>query len=121
MAATWLDPDTGLLAVRFDYDAELIDALKAMIPPAHRRWNASRKLWFIDPPYEHDVRRLLGLKPVTPIKVGLSKALDVLFAELPEHLHEATFKALRRTWHPDVGGDTVSAQTLNAWRQRRAS
>lgn len=126
MATTiWKDDITGLIAVRFDYDPNLVQRLKTGIPRQNRSWDPDRKLWLIDPPHEPAARRILGLPPKTlgDVKKRFSTSIETavanMFDQLPTHLRESTYKALVRIWHPDIGGDTKATQALNAWRQKR--
>jgi hypothetical protein len=125
MATTiWTDDTTGLTALRFTYDATTVQRLKTGIPKESRRWDPDRKLWLIDPPHEPTARRILGLPPKTPKPktrqpTAIDTAVTAMFDNLPTHLHDATYKALIRIWHPDIGGDTRATQALNAWRTKQ--
>ncbi len=41
--------DYATVSVEFPYDAEALEQLKAEVPPEHRTWNASRKVWEFTP------------------------------------------------------------------------
>jgi hypothetical protein len=49
---------------------------------------------------------------------------EAMFAAIPDHLHEATYRALCLVLHPDIGGDPRAAQVLidaRTDRERRVS
>lgn len=46
-----LSPVCGGLAFESTYDAGLVSALKARIPASGRRWDATAKVWIVDPQY----------------------------------------------------------------------
>lgn len=41
------------------YDADLVAELKKSVPPSHREWRPTAKVWRILPPFDQTVRDLL--------------------------------------------------------------
>ncbi len=42
-------PADGWLQVTFDYNAAVVEDIKAAIPPALRQWNKESKVWLVHP------------------------------------------------------------------------
>lgn len=109
--------------------------------PMHSRWDARRKMWVTQDPYEmaqwlknegwdvevRDSRKQQKQQqqkqqPKPKAKNADAEWVAELKKALPEHLHEPAYKALLRVVHPDVGGDSRAAQQLNdGFRERRRS
>jgi hypothetical protein len=122
--------DDGRLALKSRYDPALVDVLKTMVPAFDRTWDTTTKTWYLDPVWaEGLIETLRGLgmtvtdrRPPPPV-VGagaVSPALHEACVALhitpdaPVAVAEASFKALAKQHHPDVGGDTAVFQQLNA-------
>lgn len=44
-------PDGSSVMFAFKYDSGMVNALKAQIPPTHRKWDQATKTWLISPSY----------------------------------------------------------------------
>lgn len=54
--------------------------------------------------------------PSAPIPSQRSELLKAMLRAIPAEQSERTYKALVKTWHPDVGGETgLMADLNNAW------
>lgn len=107
------------------YHAVFIEVLKVSVPHEYRTYDPGRRAWGVRPPYIDLALLLVGKYfPDAQIRDTRTKAkpepepepenwAGLLFAGLPEHLHAPVYKALIRALHPDIGGDTRAAQTLN--------
>src|SRR4030042_1795424 len=64
---------TGALELRCGYDPGLVAALKAIIPPASRRWDGDNKIWLVGQQYAVTLadlcREHLGIEPI--VQTGL--------------------------------------------------
>lgn len=112
----------------------LRDLIKTL-PSFTRRWEPALHVWVIDALVVTELIDMLRSVGVVVAVIGETKkppprndppprrgpvntwATDLL-AAAPPHLRDAVFKALSRVLHPDVGGDTVLMQQLNAARDR---
>jgi hypothetical protein len=122
----------GRLALKSRYDPGLVDAIKTMIPSWDRTWDADVKTWYLAPEWGDgliDTLRERGMtvtdmRPSPPppqtTAVAVASALQEACVALhitpdaPVAVAEASFKALAKQHHPDVGGDTAIFQQLNA-------
>lgn len=112
----------GLLVTAYD--------ARAWLKAIGGKWRPAQKAWWI-PSYRLDevvdeLERVYGYQVViagqtrrrlgddwTPRTTRSASWAADMFAALPEHLHDAVYKALIRVLHPDVGGDVRTAQQLN--------
>lgn len=118
---------TGRVRVRFAFDEEAVELVKATIPSPARRWDRSVRAWVIEAMFVADLARafasigyqVLGLDEP---QAGSTWAA-AMFSQLPERLHDPAFKALTKVLHPDMGGDLRAMQALNDARptQRRSA
>ena len=126
-----LAPD-GRLALKSRYDPDLVEVLKTMIPSYDRTWDTIAKTWYLAPEWAEgliDTLRERGMTvtdtrppPPQPTTMALTVSRELHEACLALHITpdapvavaEASFKALAKRHHPDVGGDTATFQQLNA-------
>lgn len=55
----YVEYDVGQVIVEFDYNAELIEELKAEIPPMDRSWDEGRQAWVITPTRWDEAQRII--------------------------------------------------------------
>lgn len=125
-----IEPD-GRGRLTFPYDARLVAAIKADLPAWAREWDPLGRAWLITPSWIPDalavVRQYAAVvtdEPARPAYVPASTWAEQLHDRFPEHLRAATFRALLRVVHPDVGGDaSITRELVSAFRseQRWAS
>jgi len=48
-----------MLAVRVPWDSEFIEAFKAAVPGAHRKWNSKQKIWYVEVNHREVVMELM--------------------------------------------------------------
>lgn len=98
------------LAVRFRYDQILVEALKAAVPQAARRYDGSRKLWLVDPAYGKAIQSLfeqhLGEKPVLPAATAVNAQPEIRVLEL---------RYLGATKKRDDGSQTAFGWIADQW------
>jgi hypothetical protein len=122
--------DDGRLALKCRYDPALVDVIKTMIPSYDRTWDTVAKTWYLASEWGDGlIERLreLGMivtdrRPPPPsttaptvVSPALHEACLALYItpDAPVVVAEASFKALAKQHHPDVGGDTATFQALN--------
>jgi hypothetical protein len=123
--------DDGRLALKSRYDPGLVDVIKMMIPSCDRTWDTAAKTWYLAPEWGDgliEALRECGMTvtdrrpPPSPpqatvlaVASALQEACVVLHItpDAPVAVAEASFKALAKQHHPDVGGDTATFQHLN--------
>jgi len=116
--------------VTFRYDPAVVDLIKT-IPSHLRSWDTQRKTWTIPASTVPSFVRMLEddghrvhiegdayIPPPRTPTAGGTWADDLLDAVGPQRV-EPVHRALARVLHPDVGGDTMLMQALNAARDRR--
>jgi hypothetical protein len=114
--------------VLFRYDLDLIDIIRQT---PGRRWNSEDRYWTV-PDVEVDdvVRRLRSAGADVSVeqpaehrepppreektKSSSGNPFVTVLGELPSHLRKPMYKAMALVLHPDIGGDTVLMQKLNA-------
>jgi len=121
----------GGIELTSPYHPELVEYIKHL--PAHtRRWDGTRRVWWIDHDSARSVLRWLNRhgyeidtdgpeeepRPDTSRHPSATWA-DQLFARCPDRLVDPIYAALARVLHPDIGGDLNLTQDLNAARDRR--
>lgn len=113
--------DDGWWDLKSKYDATLVDAVR-QIPNGSRIWDADAKVWSIRdiywPALATTLRSLGHIVDEEALPRAKRPSVDSTWAELmfdsiPERLHTATWKALQKALHPDIGGDPTAAQVLN--------
>ena len=124
--------DDGRLALKSRYDAGLVDVIKHCIPSLDRTWDTVAKTWYLTPEWGDGLIEALRERGMTvtdmrpplpppttggalPVGAALQAACEVLHItpDAPVAVAEASFKALAKQYHPDVGGDTATFQQLN--------
>jgi hypothetical protein len=113
-------------AMTFDYDREMIEALKERIDYRQRRWNADAKQWWFT---EDAVRHILFLAEqfcgtvdfVDDVAERDLSEEDIqaymllhLLPSAPKAVIRAAYKAMAMLAHPDRGGDVLQMQVINA-------
>ena len=114
-------------AVKCDYNAELVAALKQNIPSRKRKWCPDiRQWWFRDEVMEsvlvllerycsnvrHSNGRAYGNASIPLDRAAAYRTLHLL-PSAPEDLVKAAYRTLSKLHHPDVGGATSAMQQLN--------
>ena len=123
--------DDGRLALKSRYDPVLVDVIKNMVPSFDRTWDTVAKTWYLAPEWAEGLIETLRERGMTvtdtrpPPPPPQTTALVVASAlqeacvalhitpDAPVAVAEASFKALAKQHHPDVGGDTATFQQLN--------
>ena len=54
------DCGSGGWVLKFNYDAEIVELIKAVVPHAARSYNAKEKLWAVDDEYAAELAADLG-------------------------------------------------------------
>ena len=115
--------------IRFGYDPELVELIKT-IPSKQRRWDNSVKTWtiynlrlleeFLDSAREdgHIVNDDRPEPPEPPRSANKETWADELLKACGPQLAPKVFKQLSKALHPDMGGNLVLMQELNAANQR---
>lgn len=129
--------------IRMPYDAAAVQYIKDTVPYEYREWDPILKLWTVDDPYAPDICEYLthrwpgafthdyGSKEKTAGQEQKRQTFHreaqrpiserrVLFVtdDAPDCVVDAAYKALSRLYHPDLGGDVVKMQALNAAMDR---
>lgn len=128
--------EDGSVTIRTPYSEAFKDDLKASIPFRHRTWQPEEKLWWVDwhfakdaealcKDWFEDVKVILYRRDDEPPRsgagngAGLGKpvepwaSLNLLPTAPPEQV-ESSYRTLMKLNHPDAGGDTLTAQKINA-------
>ena len=110
-ASLEMQPD-GSLAFAFDYDPEMVAALKSQIPYTGRAWDKARKRWLVDAQYE-GICRALALQF---LNVNLSPIRQIAFkTELETRF--LTLKYLGKAKPRGSGEATALGHDGTAWAQ----
>lgn len=127
--------DKGVTISNTPYDPEYVEMLKEEIPARGRRYNPVTRAWSVTPLFMQDALYIAtasfpdlvveDLRPKARPKARAEASAtwaQAMFAAVPEHLHEATYRALLKALHPDIGGDTMAVRDLiAAYKQRSAA
>lgn len=121
--AYWVDRDE--VELRFTYDADLVDALKQMIPAGARQYDPDERTWTVRAPYARYAVRLVrdyfpnldevddwgaaSPPPTPPSGRAASFAILHLLPSAPPALVEAAYRCLARLHHPDVAPEAEKA------------
>lgn len=115
-------------AVKCDYNAELVDALKKNIPARQRKWCPDIKQWWFKEEVIDDVLGLLehfcsnvhhsngsAYGTGRPPGADVAAAYRTLYLtpDAPAEVIKAAYRALSKQYHPDAGGTTGAMQRLN--------
>jgi hypothetical protein len=132
--------DTGAIEIRTPYHAEFVDALKLGIPSFFRSWNPDDKVWIVKSTYAdqaiaiarlwfspvevfgkprssgNEYRSSHNATPPPPPRSGSDDPFRTLYLinTAPPEVITASYRALSRKHHPDLGGDTATMQRINA-------
>ena len=122
--------ENGSADLRFPYRRELVDALKATVPPAERDYDPATKIWTVSPYYVTVAHGLMSQAfghvevfgdstrqaspPPNPIRsTDRDFAILHLLPSAPPALVEAAFRCLSKELHPDLGGAHEGMVALN--------
>jgi len=120
---------TGSITLRFPYDADLVESLKAEIPSHARTYDPIVKAWTVSAAYSDVAARLMletfpdvdlvNQSRTAPPADRAPRAGDPyvvlhLLPSAPPELVSAAHKCLARLHHPDKGGSTATMQAINA-------
>lgn len=134
---TW-DTVTQSYIVSSPYAESFVNGLKGVIPDDQRSWNPVAKLWYLTERYgpmlktladsvfgvgnvtfysrqdvesraQSQTRQLVAADPT-----NVHKAIVEFFGLIPYDDAKSLYRKLCLTLHPDKGGDTAEAATLNA-------
>ena len=120
----------GDAIVRFAYDPELIDLLKAAVPARSRSWDPQLRQWTVRAELvEHFATVLratghtvVGVEPDPPPRTGAGtdQWARTLLRRVGPTRREPVFRALTRVLHPDNAdtGDTTLQRELNLAREQ---
>lgn len=116
----------NLIHVHTPYHAEYIQDLKTQIPHGGRIWDKDLRIWIVNKGFEKILLKIV-YKHFDEVEYSQDgepqqqkQAISELYATLhllstaPEELIKAAYKALSKIHHPDVGGDLVKMQEINA-------
>ncbi len=129
----------GQIELRFRYDAEFVNDLKATIPPPYRRWNPDEKAWVVMSAYLAELRELCegygrivwetapppggngngqatGAKSSDPRAEAF--ATLYLLPSAPIEVVKAAYRALALIHHPDKGGNPDTMKAINLAHDR---
>lgn len=138
MIASSVYMESGRLAMAFPFSRVFVDLLKDSIPPGSRQWNPIDKVWTVDGVYadlaitllrRHFPDAHIGERPHSsssrpPRSTCACMSGHSDYAKLyvlptaPPEVVRAAYRALTKTAHPDLGGDIVAMQELNAAFER---
>jgi hypothetical protein len=114
-----------VFGVEFDFNAEMVDAIKLTIPSRQRTWKPEIKQWWFRADVIVAVCSLADkhcgryvhveelYTPTDSAPVTAYAALHLLPSAPPEVIN-AAYRALAKQVHPDSGGDTAKMQEINA-------
>jgi hypothetical protein len=122
--------DDGAVCLESPFDRGFVDGLKAAIDYGGRQWQPDRKRWIVSALYvdellqylrqvgaqvQDDRQRAAPVPAVPPMPPELRQAFDTLFLayNAPLLVAEATYKALSKVYHPDVGGQAEHFHAIN--------
>lgn len=106
--------------LRFPYNRDLVEALKAHIPSSHRSYNPDTKVWTVDTAYGlHAVDLLMAFFPDAKLVDNTDGAAprgtytptpphEVLYVlpNAPKCVVDAAYRALSREFHPDRAAES---------------
>jgi hypothetical protein len=112
-------------AIEFDFNQEMVDAIKAKIPSRARSWKPERRMWLFKADVIDDVCRLATLhcgryvhvEPLeeeTPNAPAYAYSMLHLLPSAPPAVVSAAYKALAKELHPDRGGSHARMQAINS-------
>src|SRR5262245_49429136 len=124
--------------VRFSYDPQLVDHIKASVPSWARSYDPASKTWTItDRGYalkfgkdcaSGNVHQVVGLEedeektrkapPLPPPKAPQRNWADELLSRCSPEQRTSLYRALAKVLHADVGGDHALMQELNEARNK---
>lgn len=128
-----LEPD-GAVCLESPYDRTFVDGLKLAIDYGGRQWDPQRKKWLVSALYVdvlEDFLQRVGAQvqddrgappagsgavvPPPPMPTDLREAFNALFLAYaaPLCVAEASYKALAKYFHPDVGGHVDDFHGVN--------
>ncbi len=120
---------TGSITLRFPYDADLVESLKAEIPSHARKYDPIVKAWTVSSAYAEIAARLMfAVFPDVDLvdqsrtappsdrapRAGDPYAVLHLRSTAPPELVTAAHRCLAKLNHPDRGGSTATMQAINA-------
>ena len=119
----------GDAIVRFAYDPELVDLLKAAVPARSRSWDPQLRQWTVRAELvEHFAsvlratgHQVIGLEPpAAGTRTGTDQWARLLLHRVGPTRREPVFRALSRVLHPDnaATGDTTLQRELNLAREQ---
>jgi hypothetical protein len=114
-----------VFAVEFDYNVEMVDAIKQHIPSRQRSWKPNVKQWWFRAEVivavcaladKHCGRYVHVEELYTPTDETPASAYAMLhlLPTAPPEVVNAAYRALAKRVHPDAGGDTAKMQEINA-------
>jgi hypothetical protein len=122
MTTVQFAPHPAGYAVSFRYHPALVEAVKATVPPASRRWVPAQKRWLVDLGWADELAEVLTDAGHRVIGFELQRGYDNwaigLFAAVGEDRAPAVHRALSAVLHPDKPtGDAELQQQLNDGRR----
>ena len=115
---------TGDVALRFPYNARLIELLKSEIPPYARSYDPDDKAWTVAAPYaalavdllRHRFPDARVERPSMTSESPRPYAVLHLLPGAPPELIEGAYRILARIHPPDAGGTDKAMRALNEAR-----
>lgn len=113
------------------WNAAFVHRLKEEIAPAYRSWDNDRKCWWIATPLANVARRIARVyfdvedETAPAAQHAISDCISAVKAAYPDWARlwllpnaptpvvEASWRALCRIHHPDVGGDDATMKGIN--------
>lgn len=125
--------EDGSITMRSPYSESFVEDFKRSIPWRSRKWHGEEKHWWVDSRFARDAevlckdwfedvtvilyrredeQRAAPPNSAPPRSYGPWETLGLLPDRHPLVV-EAVYKALMKVHHPDLGGDTATAQAIN--------
>ena len=130
MSAIYFEQRGAVYAVRFRYDAALVELIKAAVPWHARSWSPQRREWIIEEfygkPLADALRRIgctvIGLEPPQPQHYDDHRWAHMLFKRVGRDRADQITARYRKCFHPDLqGGDARLQRELTDARNDLAS
>ena len=114
-------------ALAFDYNPEMVAAIKSNIPSRQRTWKSDIRQWWFKQDAQTAMLKLAerhcgsvqhvqdngDVAPAVPAELGAAYRVLHLQPTAPDDLVKAAYRTMCKLHHPDKGGMTTQMQRIN--------